>query len=431
MRALGKLRYHLLGVAFLLTLACFVTLTIAFYRKAFTTTVPVTVQTDHIGNQMRVGADVKLRDVVVGTVSEVRSNGRYAEISLALQPDQLGRIPANVVVRLLPKSLFGERYVSLEVPGRAAAEPLARGAVIGQDRSQDAIETEKVLDDLLPVLQAVQPEKLSSTLHAVSAALDGRGKSIGETIGMLDSYLRRILPSIPDLTSIIADTPAVTDTYNRAGPKLLDALTDLTTTSRTLVQERAKLQNLFSVATTATMDVDQFLAANKDNLIHLVASSRPAAEVLAKYAPEYPCLFGQLADIVPKADAFYGKGTDHPGVAKFTMEITASRGQYLPGVDTPRYDDKRGPRCYDLSKTGKFPPQYPADGPFADGSSKPPGLKPGGGSAPAGEVANSAAEKELLGSLLAPRLAVAPGAVPGWAGLLVGPLYRGAEVTVS
>ncbi|GAA4544304.1 MCE family protein [Amycolatopsis samaneae] len=426
-----KLRYHLLGVAFLVTIACFLTLTIAFYRKAFTATSPITVRTSHIGNQMRTGADVKLRDVVVGTVSGVRSTGEYAEISLALQPGQLDHIPANVVVRLLPKSLFGERYVSLEVPGPPSAEPLAPGAVLGQDRSQDAIETEKVLDDLLPVLQAVQPEKLLATLHAVSSALDGRGKSLGETIGLLDGYLRRILPSLPDLTSIIADTPAVTATYDRAGPRLLDALTDLTTTSQTLFQERGKLQNLFTVATTATVDVEQFLNANKDNLIHLVASSRPAAEVLAKYAPEYPCLFGQLADIVPRADAFYGKGTDHPGIAKFTMEITASRGQYRPGVDTPRYDDKRGPRCYDLTKTGKFPPQYPADGPFADGATKPPGRKPGGGGAPAGEVANSGAEKELLGGLLAPRLAVAPRDVPGWAGLLVGPLYRGAEVTVS
>lgn len=425
MKAVRRMRYHLLGVAFLLVICCFVTLTIALYRKAFTTTAPVTVRTSHIGNQMRVGSDVKLRDVVVGTVSGVSTDGQSAELSLALQPDQLRHIPANVEVRLLPKTLFGERYVALEIPGQAAPEPLQAGAVIGQDRSQDAIETEKVLDDLMPVLQAVQPEKLAATLHAVSSALDGRGKDIGSTVRSLDEYLRRIMPGLPDLTAIVADLPAVAETYDQAGPQLLQALADLTVPSRTLVEQQNRLRDLYSSATAVTNDLDAFLTANKDNMIDLIAASRPAAEVLAKYAPEYPCVLRQVADLVPRADQFVGKGTDHPGVASFTMEITQSRGQYLPGVDTPRYDDKRGPRCYPLPAPGTKPPAFPADGPFADGTSHPAGSG-GGGGAPAA----SAGEQHLLDTLLGAQLGVPPAQVPGWSGLLVGPLYRGTEVTV-
>ncbi|MGB3439367.1 MAG: ABC transporter substrate-binding protein, partial [Actinophytocola sp.] len=41
-------------------------------------------------------------------------------------------------------------------------------------------------------------------------------------------------------------------------------------------------------------------------------------------------------------------------------------------------------------------------------------------------LANSPQEQELIGTLLAP----AVGEVPGWSSVLVGPLYRGTEVTL-
>jgi phospholipid/cholesterol/gamma-HCH transport system substrate-binding protein len=90
--------------------------------------------------------------------------------------------------------------------------------------------------------------------------------------------------------------------------------------------------------------------------------------VLARYSPEIPCFFRQIVAGIPRADASFGKGSAHPEQVKVLIEITASRGKYLPGVDTPRYEDNRGPRCYD--QTQVFP-QYAPGGPPEDGSRKP------------------------------------------------------------
>ncbi|WP_020669844.1 MCE family protein [Amycolatopsis nigrescens] len=424
-------RYHLLGVAFLGVLAAFFALTIAFYDKAFTSSVPVSVQTDRIGNQLRVGADVKVRDVLVGRVAGISSDGERATLSVELRPESAGSIPANVSARFLPKTLFGERFVSLEVPEQPSAETLAAGAVIGQDRSRNAVETEQVLNDLMPVLEAVQPEKLAATLNAVSTALEGRGRSLGETVGLLDDYLRELMPSLPDLTAVIESAAPVAQTYDHAGPDLLAALGDLTGTSRTVVAQRENLRSLYSSVSTTSAELTSFLAANKENLIQLVSSGRPTAELLARYSPEYPCLLRQIADTLPTAEAVTGKGTDHPGIVAFTAEITAARGQYLPGLDTPRYEDRRGPRCYELPAPGTKSPPYPADGPFKDGSAKPAVKPSGGGGGGGASLANSPAEKDLIATLLAPQLGVMPADVPGWSSLLVGPLYRGAEVTLK
>jgi phospholipid/cholesterol/gamma-HCH transport system substrate-binding protein len=424
-----KLRYQMYGFIFLVIAALFVVLSIAFYRKTFTPVVPVTLETDHVGNQLRAGADVKLRGLIVGEVRSIRPNGDHAVLDLAMDPDQIGAIPGNVSARLLPKTLFGERYVALQVPD-APSGTLRENDVIGQ-----------VLDNLMPVLQAVQPEKLSATLNAMATALSGQGGQFGDTLVQLGDYLGRLEPSMPDLQANIRRLADVADTYAQAGPELLAALRDLTVTTRTVVEQRDNLQELYGTLTNASIDLANFLAANKDNIINLASTSKSTLAVLAKYAPEYPCLLKQLVDAIPNADTAFGKGSDHPNVTRVTIEITASRGKYLPGVDTPRYDDKRGPRCYPVAHPPAVFPQYAEGEPLDDGSSKPPPphnerpqdfqntLPQSLTSTP--RVANSPAEQQLIAVLVAPGMGVQPAQVPAWSSLLVGPLFRGTEVTVQ
>jgi virulence factor Mce-like protein len=425
-------RYQLYGLVFLVIVGLLVALSVGFYRKSFTAIVPVRLETDHVGNQLPVHADVKLRGLIVGEVRAIRATGDHAELDLALDPDLVGRIPANVSARLLPKTLFGERYVALQAPAHPS-RPITGGDVIGQDRTSTAIEIEKVLNDLMPVLQAVQPSKLAATLNAMSSALDGRGKQLGDTFVRLNTYLEQLTPALPDLRANIASLATVANTYADAAPDLFQALSDLTTTTQTVVQQRVGLQNLTATLTTASVDLTNFLNANKSNLISLTSNVESSLAVLAKYAPEYPCLLKQLVDGIPAADAAFGKGTAHPDVSRVTIEITASRGKYLPGVDTPRFDDKRGPRCYPVAKPPARFPQYPTGGPLKDGSTKPPpprSDRPQDFQPTVPQVAYTPAEQDLITALLAPSLGVMPDDVPAWSSLLVGPLFRGAEVDV-
>ncbi|MEV6442272.1 MCE family protein [Amycolatopsis sp. NPDC051716] len=437
-----RLRYQVLGLVFLLVAALFITLTLAVYNKVFTPVTLVKLETDRVGSQLRTGGDVKVRGMLVGEVRSVLAKGDHAELELALDPDKTPVIPANVSARLLPKTLFGERYVALQLPGKPE-RAIQAGDVIPQDRSSAAIELQKVLDDVMPLLQAVQPEKLSSTLTAVATALDGRGKQLGETLAGLSDYLGKLNPSLPDVKADITGLANVAATYDKAAPDLLQALSDLTTTSRTIVDQRAQLSDLYATVTAASVDLTSFLQVNEDNLIRLTTAIQPTLDVLAKYAPEYPCLMRQLAESVPRAELAFGKGTAHPEVSRVTIEFAASRGKYLPGVDEPKYEDKRGPRCYPtVPKPGVWP-QYPPDGAIKDGSSKPappknppeklPGPITAGGGAVGGDgtIVGSAYENDLIDLLASPALGTSPGAVPGWAGLLVGPLYRGAEVELK
>lgn len=445
--SLATLRRRLLGLLLIVVLVAGVALSIAIYNKSFTTFVNVKLRAGEIGNQLTRRSDVKVRGLIVGEVRETSATPTGSELSLALNPESAELIPKNATARFLPKTLFGERYVALQIPPDPAEQSVSDGDLIPQDRTENAIMVQDALKSLMPVLQAVQPQKLSSTLSAISNSLQGRGESLGETLSELGQYVGELNPHLPDLQHNLQALATFSDNLNEAAPDLVNALDNLTTTSDTIVDQQDNLRKLFGNLITASVDLQSFLQANADNLIGLADTARPTAELLAKYAPEYPCVLGQMADNVSKVDKAFGKGTDKPGL-HITLEVTANRGPYRPGQDEPRQEDKRGPRCYELKDFPQPFPQQPPDGPLKDGSTQPPvarsqndGLSPPGTMARAGgynggggggsNPANTAAEQGFLSHLLGPQLEMAPTDVPGWSGLLVGPLYRGAEVTVE
>ncbi|MFG2820852.1 MCE family protein [Kitasatospora sp. NPDC048365] len=420
MNAARKYRRRGAGVVFLLVPALLAGLSVAVYEKAFTDSAEVVVETGSAGHELHLNADVKLRGVVVGQVRRISSDGGGARLTLALDPERLAQIPAGVSVQLLPTTLFGERYVAL-VPDAAqpAAGHLRAGAVIRQDRSADAIELQQVLDHLMPVLTAVEPAKLSATLSAVATALDGRGTELGTTLTKLDGYLEQLNPELPTLNEDIHQLVAVSRSYDQAAPDLVQALGDLTRTGATLVDRQAALATLYGTTTATAQDLTTFLRQNRDNLIHLTADSRGTLDLLARYAPEFPCTLRTMANFVPAMDRALGKGTDQPGL-HVSVTTLPSRGRYLPGQDTPVYRASGGPQCYAVPYTGRTTPLSDVPS-FA-------GPDPSGLGLP-----NSPQENQLVGELLRTRApgAPLPAGAPDWASLLAGPLFRGAEVTVE
>src|SRR4051795_1764634 len=196
-RGPAQLRRYASGVAFLGVLALLVALSVALYTKAFTPVVMVSLETDRVGNQLSTHADVKLRGIRVGEVRRIHSSGQGATIKLALSNDLAHLIPADVSAQLLPKTLFGEKEVNLIATPGSTARPIRAGDVITQDRSKTSIETERVLNDFLPLLQSLKPAQLSLTLNALSSGLRGRGDRLGRNFAATEDYFRQLNPEIP------------------------------------------------------------------------------------------------------------------------------------------------------------------------------------------------------------------------------------------
>lgn len=444
--ALGDtVRYKLLGLVFLLVMALFVTLTVAFYTKAFRDAVQVVVEVDRAGLQMSVHADVKVRGVRVGEVTQITSAGRVARLRLALDPGKVEQVPADVRARLLPKTLFGQKYVSLVPPEDPASQHIRAGAVIEQDRSAVAIELNRVFASVLPLLRSIEPAKVNATLHAMSTALAGRGEQIGRNLVRLRAYLQRLNPSLPAIKDDIRLLADFAVTYERAAPDLLRVLENLTFTSNTIVDERVALRLFLGEVTGFAGEGRQLLARNRQRLVRVNDVGRPTLDLLARYSPGFPCLLEGLAGLHPRL--VEALGGDQPGL-HITLELVKPRQAYQYPEDLPVYGENRGPYCYGLPDSPPVP--FP-EGSLRDGADTASEKSTGtvgagaGGSPSAGThgravsgvlsgasmgYAGTAAEQRIINRLVGPALGKSPRKVSDVATLLFGPMARGTVVEV-
>jgi phospholipid/cholesterol/gamma-HCH transport system substrate-binding protein len=419
-----------LGIVFLCLLLLSAWLTYAIFTKKFADYERVALQTSKIGLQLPERADVKIRGVIVGEVIDREVEASGATVTLGIYPESRETIPANVTGSIVPKTLFGEKYVSLIVPDQPAGQAIEAGDTIA--RTEVATEVEQVLSDLYPLLRAVQPADLNMTLNAIATALEGRGDQLGENLETLDSYLKRFNPQIPLLIEDLRLTADVSDTYADVMPQVATILRNTITTTQTLEGREEKLNALFTDVASLSTTTERFLEANGDNIIRLGELGRTQLQVLAKYAPEYPCLLGGIVNAGKLQAEAFRNFTLH-----IVLETLPSQPRPYGPQDAPRYGDERGPYCgelpnppYNQERIAPFPPGGADDGvdePTGKGTRRAAGAGWFGSGA---GYAGGPAEAKVLKGLLGPVVGTTAADVPDLGVLLVGPMARGAEVSL-
>ncbi|MGN6607400.1 MAG: MCE family protein [Jatrophihabitans sp.] len=422
----GVIKQRLLGVVFLAVLVGLIGLSIAIYNKAFTPTVDIKLDTDHTGNSLIQASDVKLRGIIVGTVTGTQSKGDGAVVSISLEPSRVKDIPKNVTAQILPKTLFGEQYVSLNIPANPSPQHISEGDVIPQDRSTSALEAEKVIGDLLPILQAVKPAELNATLTSVATALSGRGTKLGQTIVNLNSLLKDFNPHTQQLADDLDKLGQNADLYNSVAPQLFDTLNNLKTTSTTITAKSAALDSLLTTATDTSSVLQSFLAENKERLIRLVGSQDSISRLLNQYAPEQQCLVNGIAHLYDLAASVI---QDHQINLSATIDTTGL-GKYKPG-EQPRTVTGYGPSCFGLPNPPvpfQIPDKYKCLNDGAALTKDPCAAKP---SYDAARALNSPEEKVIVNSIIAQSLGEPATKVPSSATVLAAPLLRGTSVVLK
>jgi phospholipid/cholesterol/gamma-HCH transport system substrate-binding protein len=340
-----RLAYQRLnGLVFLVVLSSLIGGSIALYAKAFTPFVAVTLQADRIGNQLTKGADVKARGVLVGEVRSVRSTRSGTELELRVREEMARRLPSDTRARLLPKTLFGEKFVALQFDDASTAPPLRDGDVIPQDRSETARETSEALDSLLPLLQTLDPESVSTTLNALSTTLRGRGEKVGSNLSLAREYLASFNPELATLAEDFRGTADLADTFTAATPDLVGVLDDLSVVNRSLVEEQDALEVFLRANAGAADTVRDFVRDNDDRFVALSRESVPNLRVYERYAPGLPCLFRGIAGINAEGERVFGG--NQPGL-HITAEFTQDQAGYRTG-DEPLYGEDAGPTCFGL-----------------------------------------------------------------------------------
>ncbi|MBC7592444.1 MAG: MCE family protein [Kineosporiaceae bacterium] len=439
-----------LGVGFIAVLLFFLWITYAVFNKNFVDPVPITLTTSTAGLELPRNADVKLRGMIVGEVRSVKVTADGVKMNIAMEPSAMKVVPSGVTAQIVPKTLFGEKYISLMPPTIPTGQLLQAGDNIS--KTVVPIEVETLLNDLYPLLEAVPPSEISYTLTAISIALSGRGEQLGSTLVAANSYFEKINPDVPKLVDDLVKLGEVSDVYANAMPELGRLLKNTVVTGNTVVAKRAQLQAFYQEGTKLSDTLSAFLKVNGDNLITLSQESRPVLQVLSDYSEVFPCVLRGVTDITPKLNSSFRNERlninlsiiapdDQPtGYAVNENADIASKAKIdaEPLAQPDCHTLPNSPFTHDEGNRAPSPPfkVYELLGLKTDHNKFRSAAAAGDDALinlvqPSVDGVDTQSQQSDLKALLGASLGMAQSDVPDLASLLVGPIFRGAEVSVS
>lgn len=437
-----------LGAGFIAVMLFFLWLTYAVFNQKFTDSVPVTLTTSTAGASLPSHADVKLRGMIVGEVRSIKVTADGVKMSIAMKPTAMKQVPRDVSAEIVPKTLFGEKYISLIPSETPSGETLQAGDNIA--KAVVPIEVETLLNDLYPLLEAVPPAELSYTLTAVSTALEGRGEQLGDTLVTANDYLKKINPDVPQLIDDLVKLGKVSDGYANAMPDLGRLLKNTVVTGDTIVAKRAQLQAFYQEGTKLSDTLTGFLNENGDNLITLSHESRPVLEVVSDYSVVIPCVLRGITEFTPKVASTFRDDGLHINVSFIAPEdqptgFAADEHGVVPDKATLDAEDLAKPDCHTLPNSpynhnnrAPSPPLrvFKLLGLKNDHNKFRSAAAPGDDALinlvqPSLDSVDTTAQRDDIKSLLGASLGMARSDVPDVAMLLVGPMIRGAGVEIS
>jgi phospholipid/cholesterol/gamma-HCH transport system substrate-binding protein len=453
-----RIKRRLQGVAFLVVVFLLLGLTVAIYNKAL----PgqggdtVTLHVDRIGNQLVVPADVKLDGIIVGRVSDATTDGEHTTLTMKIDDSRMKDIPADVVARILPKTLFGEKYVQLVTqPGTSVSDHLRPGAVIDEDHSSTAIELQTVFSHLVPLLKTLQPAELSVALSNLADALRDRGEALGKNLELVNTYFTKFNQDLPNFNHDISAFADLASNYADATPDLLTTFRNFAANARTFTVKKDTYAQFLLGTQAFAREATTVFGDNANRLINLAKVSKPVLDMYATYSDVLECLPNGLAIYDrTRLEQTFGAGP----YLHITLTPVGDRGAYTT-ADAPKASDLTSTKppagndknCYGLPYDGDQhvqtvnPELFKFPGPHPDGNYKCAGYmnNPGYFSCPDGagnttpvpapaavpDGPGSVAEQQLLSNLFGPITGQA--AAAGLDDLLLGPMLRGMNVTVT
>lgn len=327
----------LTGLAAIVAIVAVVALAIGLFRGSFTETVPVTVVSERAGLVMNPDAKVKMRGVEVGKVASIatRPDGS-AVLKLDMNPSQLHLIPSNVDVDITSTTVFGAKYVELVPPKDPSAEKLHGGQVIQGQHVTTEINT--VFQQLVTVLDKIDPAKLNETLGAVATAFNGRGEKLGRTLEDFNAFLAKINSSLPNLAhDIEASVPAFA-AYGDAAPDLIGTFDNSIRLSNSIVEEQQNLDE-FLISAIGLADIgNEVIGGNRQALTNVLQLLVPTTTLAGLYHETLGCTIGGLVPFV--------KGINQYSHIMFNAGLTLGTERYRWPEDLPKVAATTGGRSF-------------------------------------------------------------------------------------
>jgi phospholipid/cholesterol/gamma-HCH transport system substrate-binding protein len=184
-------------------------------------------------------SEVRVDDVAVGEVTDVRREGWHAAVTMVLQRDV--RLPDNTVAEIRQTSLLGEKYVALVPAPGVPHGRLSAGDHLPLASTGRNPEVEEVLGALGLLLRSGGLAQLQTINHELNRLMSGRQERIGDFMQRLDTLIGSLDRQRGQIVRALHGLDRLTRTLNAERETVGSALDTMGPALRVLADQRHQL----------------------------------------------------------------------------------------------------------------------------------------------------------------------------------------------
>ena len=229
----------------------------------------VTADFERAGLSVRPGYEVRVRDYPVGTIGAITVDRTKFTTQYTLKLDPGADIAKDTRAVLVPKTLFGDKYVQLDpaVPGQPR---LQNGDRIDRAHTAEPVEVQQVFDEITPMLQALDPPRFGAAVAAISEGLAGGGEDLRRLTDGWTSVMQEFANHRSDLQTLLTTVPGAAGTLAQRGQDLAAAADSLGKVAEVLAREEPSLGPLLAQNAELANQAADLLSANPDRLGRII-----------------------------------------------------------------------------------------------------------------------------------------------------------------
>lgn len=242
--------------------------------------IKLTVELPDVGT-LNVNADVKVDDVAVGTVTDVRVENWHAVAELTLEPDVA--LPANTLAKVGVNTLLGAAYLELVAPATAdgqAAGALRSGDRITLDRGRAYPSTEQVLSAASLALNGGGLEQIATITAELNKVLGGNDRAVASLLPRLDSFVGTLDNQRADILAAVRDMARLSERFAKNRGVLTTALDEIGPALEVLAKNRPDLTKALTALTRLSDVATPLVGRVKDDLLADLKDLVPVLEAV-------------------------------------------------------------------------------------------------------------------------------------------------------
>ena len=231
------------------------------------------------------GSELRVMGVRIGTVTAVVPEGD--RVRVAMEYDAEYKLPADAKAAIVTPTLTADRFVQV-APAYTSGPVMPDKAKIALKKTGTPVELDRIYQSLSDLTQALGPNgankngALDDLLTAGTKALKGNGKLGNETLLNLSAAVQTFGESSGPLFDSVKNMSQLTDTLAANDRVVNGFMSDLTSVSTQLADERGNLRKALAALARAVGTVRSFVRDNKGMVEKNVRQLTDVLGVLAK-----------------------------------------------------------------------------------------------------------------------------------------------------